>query len=432
LKRSFQAIVVGAGPAGAAAALGMARAGIDVALLERGSFPGEKNMFGGLLHRMPTLEAIFPDFWHRAPLQRHVVKKLLTFMTAEASFSAVYETEAFDQAPYNGYAVFRPEWDNWLAQEAKRAGATLLTRTTVDDVILESGKVAGVRTLRDGGDLRAPVVVAADGVLSFTALKAGLRRARFSPDQMAVGVKALIDLPKEVIDDRFGLTRDEGLSNEFVGCTGGVRGGGFLYTNYDSISIGLVLHIGSLRDSGRTPYDLLNEFMAQPQVAKLLRGARLLEYSAHLIPEGGYGTVPELAGDGILVAGDAAGFCYANGLNLEGINLAVHSGALAAETVADAAKEGDFRRRTLARYRKKLEESFVLRDLKLYRRAPRMLHIDRLYEAYPEVLCGFLERIYRIDGTPKEKLPKLFLRKAKGRVKTGDLLRDAFTAWRAV
>ncbi|GAB4263959.1 MAG: FAD-dependent oxidoreductase [Deferrisomatales bacterium] len=432
MKKRFEAIVVGAGPAGAAAAVQLARQGVDVALCERGACAGEKNMFGGLLHRMPALEALFPDFWNRAPLERHVVQKNLCFMTGEASFTVRYETEAFDRAPYNGYTVFRPRYDAWLADEARKAGATYLTRCTVDDVILESGKVAGVTLLRDGGELRAPVVIAADGVLSFVALKAGLRRPSFSPDQMAVGVKALIDLPKGVIEDRFGLARDQGTSVEFVGCTAGVRGGGFLYTNTDSVSVGLVLHLGSLRDSGKTPYDLLNAFLKQPQMAKLLRGGRLLEYSAHVIPEGGYELVPELVGDGILVTGDAAGFCYATGLNLEGINLAAHSGILAAEAVAQAREEKDFSAHALGSYRKKLAESFVLRDLKLYKRAPQMLHVDRLYEAYPAVICDVMERIYRIDGTPKEKLAKLFLRKAREKVSTRELLADAFTAWRSV
>ena len=430
--RSFEAIVVGAGPAGSCAALTLARAGVDVALVERGAWPGEKNMFGGILHRMPALEAIFPDFWDRAPLQRHVVKKVVTFLTPGRCFNAEYETDAFDRTPYNGYTVFRPRFDAWLADEARRAGATLVTRTTVDDVLREGGKIAGVRVLRDGGELRAPVVIAADGVLSFTARKAGLQRPRLGPDQVALGVKALLELPKEVIDDRFGLVRDQGLSREFLGCTDGVHGGGFLYTNYDSISVGLVVHLGSLAASRKRPYDLLNAFLEHPQLEKQLRGARLLEYAAHLIPEGGYDMIPELVGDGILVAGDAAAFCYAKGPNLEGINLAAHSGVLAAEAVIEARAARDWSARGLAGYRRRLEESFVLQDLRNFRRAPRLLEIDRLYEAYPEMICDFMDRMYRIDGQPKEGLIDLAMKMAREKVGTAALVRDAWTAWRSI
>jgi electron transfer flavoprotein-quinone oxidoreductase len=433
MKRSFEAIVVGAGPAGSSAALTLARAGVDVALVERGAYPGEKNMFGGILHRMPALEAIFPDFWDRAPLQRHIVKKVVTFMTPGRSLNLEYETESFDRTPYNGYTVFRPSFDRWLAEEAVKAGATLLTRTTVDGVVKENGKVAGISVLRGGGGvLRAPVVIASDGVLSFTALKAGLRKPRFNVDQLALGVKALLELPKDVIDDRFGLVRDQGLSREFLGCTGSVKGGGFLYTNYDSISVGLVLHLGSLKESGKTPYDLLNAFLEQPQVAKLVRGARLLEYSAHMIPEGGYEMIPQLVGDGIVVAGDAAGFCYAKGPNLEGINLAAHSGVLAGQAVAEARELKDYSAWGLAGYQRKLEDSFVLKDLKAFRNAPRLLEIDRLYQDYPEAICDFLDSMYRIDGKPKEPLLKMGLKQFKEKVGMTSLLRDAWTTWRSI
>jgi len=430
--RAFEAIVVGAGPAGSCAALTLARAGVDVALVERGAYPGEKNMFGGILHRMPALEKIFPDFWDRAPLQRHIVKKVVTFMTPGRSLNVEYETESFDQTPYNGYTVFRPKFDRWLASEAQAAGATLITRTTVDGVIMENGKVAGIRVLRGAGELRAPVVVASDGVLSFTAAKAGLKKPRFDVNHLALGVKALLELPKEVIDDRFGLVRDQGASREFLGCTGAVHGGGFMYTNYDSISVGLVLHLGSLRESGKTPYDLLNGFLDQPQVAKLVRGARLLEYSAHLIPEGGYEMMPELVGDGIIVAGDAAGFCYAKGPNLEGINLAAHSGTLAGEAVAEARAAKDHSARSLGGYQRKLEQSFVLQDLKNFRRAPRLLEIDRLYQQYPEMICDYMDRTYRIDGNPKEGLLDMALKMARKQVGMKNLLRDAWTAWRSI
>ncbi len=313
-----------------------------------------------------------------------------------------------------------------------KAGATLLTRTTVDDVIRENGKIVGVTTMRDGGRLQAPVVIAADGVLSFTAEKAGLRRPKFDPAHMAVGVKALIDMPKETIDERFGLVRDQGASNEIVGCTDGVRGGGFLYTNYDSLSLGLVMHLGSLAESGKTPYDLLNRFMAQPQMAKTLKGGRLLEYSAHLVPEGGYEMMPELVGDGILVAGDAAAMCVVTGLNLEGINLATQSGVLAGQAAVQAHAKGDFTRSGLAVYRRMLEESYVLKDLKLYKRAPHMLHNDRIYTQYPELLSAIMDGIYRIDGSAKETMSKFLLRTAKEKIGLKNLLADVYSGWRSL
>ena len=432
MTKSFQAIVVGAGPAGSSAALTMARAGIDVALVERGSFPGEKNMFGGVLHRLPSLEKIFPDFWDRAPLERHIIKKGVTFMTGDSSFNTTIEGGNFDKPPYNGYTIFRPRFDRWLADEAVKAGATLITRASVDDVLQTNGQVSGVTILGRKGALNAPVVVAADGVLSFTALKAGLRRPTFDPGQMAVGVKALIDLPSDVINERFGLAREHGFANEFVGCTAGVRGGGFLYTNYDSLSVGLVFHLASLKQSGKTPYDLLNAFLEQPQVAKMVRGGKLQEYSAHLIPEGGYNMIPELVGPGILVAGDAAALCNATGLNLEGINLASHSGVLAGEAVIAAHQAKDFSSKGLASYKKLMDDSFVMKDLKLYKRAPQMLHNNRIYNEYPELVCSVMESLYKIEGTPKESLTKLFLKAAREKVGLKNLAADGLGAWRAL
>ena len=353
-------------------------------------------------------------------------------MTGDSTFNTTIEPGSFDRPPYNGYTVFRPSFDRWLAEEAVAAGATLLTRSTVDEVVIKDGRVTGVTILGRSGILSAPVIVAADGVLSFTALKAGLRRPTFDPGQMAVGVKALIDMPREMIDDRFGLVRDQGFANEFVGCTEGVRGGGCFYTNYDSLSIGLVFHLASLRTSGKTPYDLLNAFMEQPQVAKMLRGGKLQEYSAHLIPEGGYNMIPELVGDGIVVTGDAAAFCNATGLNLEGINLASHSGIVAGDAVVEAHKNKDFSRRGLSSYKKNLEESYVLKDLKLFRNAPHMLHNNRIYHEYAEMMCSFMESLYKIEGLPKKNVTSLFLRSAIDKVGLKNLMADGFNAWRAL
>ncbi len=432
MSRSFQAIVVGAGPAGSSAALALAHAGIDVALLERGNFPGEKNMFGGLLHRLVSLEKYIPDFWEVAPVERYVMKKTLSFLTERDGCTMEFECGNFDEPPYNGYTVFRPTFDRWLAEQAEKAGATLINRCTVDELIIENGRIAGVSVVGREGALRAPVVIAADGVLSFIAKKAGLRQPVFHPDQMALGVKALFDLPKEVIDDRFGLSGRQGLAGEFVGCSGPVRGGGCLYTNMDTVSVGLVVHLGSLMQTGHTPYHLLNKFLKHPKLARFLKNATMLEYSAHVIPEGGLQMVPELVGDGILVAGDAAAFCNVTGLNLEGVNFASHSGILAAETVIQAVQDNEYGKGKLGLYREKLNDSFVLRDLKQHKNAPGMLHNQRIYGDYPEAVCQVMEDIYRIDGKPRSNVPGIMKKSLLGKIGFKNLVTDAFSAWRSI
>ena len=151
-----------------------------------------------------------------------------------------------------------------------------------------------MRIARPDGALEAPVVVLCDGTLSLLAKEAGLHQG-FRPEQLALGVRALYRLTEENIDERFGLVGRQGATQEFLGCTEGIRGGGFVYTQTETLAAGLVLHLDSLKQRGLPPYDLLDRFVASPYVAPLLRGARLVEYSAHLLPEGGLKMVPRLS-----------------------------------------------------------------------------------------------------------------------------------------
>ncbi len=422
--KGYDAIVVGAGPAGATAALTMASAGLKVLVVERGDRAGSKNMFGGMIPRCPAVEELIPDFWEQAPWERHVVKRTLTVLSEGAATSMVFESDNFDRPPYNGYTLFRPIFDRWYAQKASDAGATLLTGCLAEDVVLQNALITGIRIGRGKGQVHSPITILCDGALSLLARRLGLSKPAEARDT-ALGIKALFRLKEEEINERFGLVRRQGASQEFLGCTEGIRGGGFIYTQTETLSVGLVMHLDSLKESRKAPYDLFARFLTREPVRKLLKDARLVEYSAHVLPEGGYRLVPQLSAGGLLLAGDAAGLCYTNGLNQEGMNLAMTSGFLAAETAIDASEKGDFSEKQLARYEARLKESFVLRDMRTFEGAGDLMHNDRLFSVYPNLVGTIMEEIYRSDGRPKRSMGKVAWDAARGSLPLKHLISDA-------
>lgn len=398
-------------------------------LVERGATPGSKNMFGGMFPRSPVIEELVPRFWEEAPWERHVVKRTLTVLSDASAASVVFESAEFDHPPYNGCTLYRPIFDRWFAQAAQKAGVRPVARALAEELLVSGERVQGVRV--NGKEIGSPLVIACDGVLSLTAKQIGLVPRALAAD-MALGVKALFRLSEEAINERFNLVRRQGASHEFLGCTEGVRGGGFIYTQTETLSAGLVCHLDSLKERGIAPYNLFERFVAQAPVAKLLKGARLVEYSAHLLPEGGYDAVPRLSMAGLLLAGDAAGLCYTNGLNQEGMNLAVTSGFLAGETAVEAFEKGDFSARQLSGYEARLKESFVLKDMKTFRRSADLMHEDRLFSVYPRLVGAVLEELYRSDGTPKKGFGRTVWDAARSADQPARLLLDALKGGRSL
>ncbi|MCX7622873.1 MAG: FAD-dependent oxidoreductase [Thermomicrobium sp.] len=417
-----EVIVVGAGPAGVAAALTLARAGVEVVVLERGAYPGAKNVMGGILYRQPT-EELVPGFWREAPLERAIVEQRYLLLTEEDAIGLTYRTPAFGEPPYNAFSVLRAEWDRWFAQQAEAAGALIATEVTVEDVLWEDGRIVGVRA-GEQGELAADVVVIADGANSLLAQKAGLARD-WRPEEQALVAKELWRLPAEEIERRFNVPSGQGVAIEAFGAaTGGLLGYGFLYTNRDTLSIGTGALLSELIEHEVNVSDLLDRFKRHPAIAPLLDGAELVEYSAHLIPEGGWRALPTLFTDGALVVGDAAGFV--NPLSREGSNFAMISGKLAAETILEARALGDFSAHALSRYWEKLEKSFVLQDLETIRDVmPFVRARPYLLRDYPAAFAHSLRHYLTVDSTPKAQKYRAIVETLLAELGPSRLLRDA-------
>ena len=399
----FDVIVVGAGLSGLAAALTLSGKGVEVLVLERGDYPGAKNVTGGRLYVNPVRE-FFPDLWPDAPLERFIVREGFALMAKERSVTLDYSGGELGDEPPQSYSVLRARFDRWLAEQAESRGAMLLTKVRVDDVIRENGGIVGV--IAGGDELRADVVIACDGVLSLIPEKAGLRSPG-APHDYAVGIKEVIALDAGVINDRFGLEGNEGVARLFAGeVTRGLFGGGFLYTNRESISLGIVIGIGGLVGNASPPDvpALLDAFKARPEIATLIRGGATVEYAAHVIPEGGYRALGKLYGNGILVAGDAAGLALNMGVTVRGMEYALASGCLAARTVLKARESGDFRAETLSLYGRLLEENFVIKDFKTFQETPAVLSNPRFTNHYPELIGGIMKDIYAVPAGPKAGL----------------------------
>jgi electron transfer flavoprotein-quinone oxidoreductase len=429
--REVDAIVVGAGPAGSAAAFALARAGRSVVLLERGPFPGSKNMYGGVVYPR-VLDAVIPRWWEEAPIQRWVVRRSTMVMTATQAMTVDFRTEAWNRPPYNGATAYRPDFDAWLASHAEAAGAELVCATTVTGLVRDGGRVVGVRTDRPDGELTARVVIACDGVNSFVAKEAGLY-GPVDPAHYTVGVKETLALPRDVIDERFAVRGRDGVDIEILGGTSGVPGGGFVYTNLDTIAVGVVLKLPALAAQRRRPEEIIAALKAHPAIAPLVDGGEVKEYSAHLIPEGGWRMIPRLSADGLLVAGDAAALCLASGVWLEGVNFAIGSGLAAGATAADALARHDTSDRSLKQYRRQLEGSFVLADHRRLRRVPDLVLAPRPQTLYPNLVCNIVERVFRVDNpTPKPRFSRILrdeMRAAGLRVR--DLAKDSWAALRS-
>ncbi len=433
-KVKVDAIVVGGGPGGLAAALSMAQQGLEVIVIERGEYAGSKNV-GGLFYGT-VLNTLIPNAFEHAPIERTVSRRSVSYLGEGRSFAMSFGADAWSQPPYNNtYVVHRSQFDRWLAKRAEEAGASLIEGMVVEDLIYEGSNgtrhVAGVK-LRGDEEFFADVVILADGANALVSEKARAAmdmKAGPRPQEYAVGVKEIIQLSEDTINQRFNLRGREGVAYDYLGKPfDGLIGGGFIYTARDCLHLGAVSRIESMVEAGISPSDLMDKFKRHPDIAKLIEGGELLEYSGHMLPEGGFDSIGQLAADGLMIVGDAAGLLNMS-LYKEGTNHAMESGKLAGETAVAAKSKGDFSHAALADYETRLQESVALRDVKKYKDLPEiLLGCPDVLSTYPDRMCQMMVDYFSVTGETKEEIQKRAQKKFFAGLSKFKMARDLFKA----
>jgi electron transfer flavoprotein-quinone oxidoreductase len=421
----FDAIVVGAGLAGSACAYTLAKQGKSVLLLERGNTAGSKNVSGGRLYTY-ALELLEPGLYERAPLQRKIVREQIMLLNERGATTVDYFDPAFGEAVPQSYSVVRAVLDEWFAGEVEAQGGMVASGVLVDGLVEENGKIVGIRSGDE--EMRADVVVAADGVNSLLGQKAGLF-PEVNSHAVGVGVKETIELPESVINARFGVKDGEGAARVAIGCTDGISGGAFLYTNKDSISLGIVFNPEQAARQQRHIQEIFQDLKMHPAILPLIEGGTSVEYGAHMVPEIGYHGIPKrLYREGMLVVGDAAQLGINTGLIIRGMDLAIVSGLAAARAILNSTNPAE----TGARYMKQLEELLLIANQRAYQNFHNIFEISRIFNNYPKLANDAMQFMFTVDGKVPTPMLKGLLGVVKKHASFGQIAADGWKAFRSL
>jgi len=421
----FDVVIVGAGPAGCSVAYLLAKAGLKVLLVERGAEPGSKMLWGGKAYAQPIRE-VWPELDREAPIHRWVTKERFSIVWGERVLTLEYKL-----GRRVAFTTYLTELVAWMVKKAEEAGALYIDKMKVDEIIVKNKRVVGIRSGSDTVD--ADIVIDAEGVNRILLEKLGLT-PRLTPDQVGVGVKEVLKIDPKLIEERLGLSEDEGLSWLVIGdITRGIPGGGFIYTMRDTLSIGLVLSVlPAAKAAEENKLDvhiseLLENFRTHPYFYRYWSEAEIIEYGGRLVLEGGLKTMPKkLYYPGFLVVGDAAGFLVNAGYTFRGVDTAVYSGKLAAEVVLEAFNRKKFDEEILRIYEDKIKSSYIYKELLNHKGVSEVMHDTFFFNEIPKISIESFVRIFEADYEEPKILSSIYNSVKTHRVNLLKLLSNLF------
>ncbi len=372
-------LIVGAGPAGLALAYKLAKLVEsdpalkmpEILLMEKSSYVGGHSLSGAVLDPRGISELI-PDFKEQgAPLESSVSSDAMVFLGKSKSFKFPLTPPSVQN--HGNYVISLNKFTGWLGKQVEKAGIDIFAGLAGFKLLVENGRVAGVQTVDMGLDkhgnpkpnfepgsiIRAKVTVLCEGV------HGSLTRQAFEqipelikeslPQAYLTGVKEVWEVP----DGRI----KAGQVIHTVGFPQATHeyGGGWIYGMSNNIvSIGLAVGLDS-PNPDNDPHRKYQYFKTHPFVKKILEGGTMLHYGAKAIPVLGYYAIPKLYHEGLMLCGDSAGLL--NPARLKGIHIAIKSGIMAAETLADCIKHSDFASQKLKAYQDRFDNSWAKKEL---------------------------------------------------------------------
>jgi electron transfer flavoprotein-quinone oxidoreductase len=283
----FDVVIIGGGSAGLAALKHLSSKGIQSVLMEAGSTVGTKNVSGGILYsknpqtgKVYNVDEIFENFLQEKPWERQITKYILNCVSKDKVLS-IDLTDSHEYQSNFGCSVLLNKLNSWFAKQslevAERNGGGIVNGVHVRNISWDEEKGKTIIQTDELDDFEAKAIIASDGVNSEVAEITGARK-KFSPPELYQGVKVVVKLPEEIIEERFNLSPGEGTAHIFAGdVTLGHIGGGFLYTNIDSLSAGVVYHYDSLISNPMGPNNLVNALLNNPYVKEYIKDEVALE-----------------------------------------------------------------------------------------------------------------------------------------------------------